>query len=319
MAMTAVFLDYSTMGDGLDLTPLTDLLPDLQIFAATGDDQVAERIRDAEFVFVNKIRLDDALLEQSPKLRFIGLTATGTDNIDTDSAARHDVAVANIRAYCTQSVTEHVFGVLLMLTHNLARYATAVQRGDWSRAGDFCMLDYPVRELSLMTLGIVGLGELGRSVATTARHFGMDVIVSVRPGETQVPEGRVAFDELLERADVISLHCPLNEHTQGLFGESEFSKMKSSAILINTARGALVDTAALAAALQSGEIAAAAIDVLPKEPPVDGDPLLDYEGDNLVVTPHIAWSTDRARQEAIEELAANVAAFLNGEERNRIV
>ena len=319
MAMTAVFLDYSTMGDGLDLTPLTALLPDLQIFDATNEGQVAERIRDAEFVFVNKIRLDDALLEQAPKLRFIGLTATGTDNIDTESATRHGVAVANIRAYCTQSVTEHVFGVLLMLTHNLARYSDAVRRGDWNRASDFCMLDYPVRELSLMTMGIVGLGDLGTAVARTARHFGMQVLVSARPGEELVPEGRVAFDDLLEQADVISLHCPLNEHTNGLFGASEFRKMKSSAILINTARGALVDTAALADALREGDIAAAAVDVLAKEPPADGDPLLDYPGDNLVVTPHIAWSTDRARQEAVAELAANVAAFLAGEERNRVV
>jgi glycerate dehydrogenase len=147
----------------------------------------------------------------------------------------------------------------------------------------------------------------------------MEVIVSARPGEKVVPEGRVSFDELLERADVISLHCPLNEHTQGLFGGEEFQRMKNSAILINTARGALVDTAALAGALRDGQIAAAAIDVLPKEPPVDGDPLLDYEGDNLIVTPHIAWSTDRARQEAIAELAANVAAFLDGEKRNRVV
>ncbi len=318
MAMTAVFLDYSTMGDGLDLTPLTDLLPDLQIFDGTAEDEVAERIRDARFVFVNKIRLDDALFDQAPQLQFIGLTATGTDNIDTASAARHGVAVANIRAYCTQSVTEHVFGALLMLTHSLSSYSAATQRGAWQRASDFCMLDYPVRELSLMTMGIVGLGELGHSVAQTARHFGMNVIVSARPGTSSVPEGRVAFDDLLARADVISLHCPLNEHTEGLFGASEFQRMKRSAILINTARGALIDTAALADALRSGEIAAAAIDVLPKEPPLDGDPLLDYEGDNLIVTPHIAWSTDRARQEAIEELAANVAAFLQGEERNRI-
>ena len=194
--MTAVFLDYSTMGDGLDLTPLTALLPDLQLFDATNEEQVAERIRDAEFVFVNKIRLDDALLERAPKLRFIGLTATGHDNIDTDSAVRHGVAVANIRTYCTQSVTEHVFGVLLMLTHNLARYSASVRRGDWSRASDFCMLDYPVRELSLMTMGIVGLGDLGASVASTARHFGMRVIVSARPGEELVPEGRIAFDDL---------------------------------------------------------------------------------------------------------------------------
>lgn len=317
--MTAVFLDYSTMGDGLDLTPLTALLPDLQIFAATADNEIAGRIRDAEFVFVNKIRLDDSLFAAAPGLRFIGLTATGADNIDIDSAERHGVAVCNIRAYCTRSVTEHVFGVLLMLTHNLHRYVATVRAGAWQQAADFCMLDYPVRELSQMTLGIVGLGELGRSVADMAQNFGMDVIVSARPGSDEVPAGRVAFDELLARADVISLHCPLTEATEGLFGTEQFSRMKPSAILINTARGALVDSAALVDALRSRAIGGAAIDVLPGEPPVGGNPLLDYDGDNLLVTPHIAWSTDRARQDAIEELAANVAAFLRGEARNRIV
>lgn len=319
MATTAVFLDYATMGEGLDLTPLTDLLPELAIFDATSDAQLAARIRDAEFVFVNKIRLDDALLEQAPRLRFIGLTATGTDNIDLESAARHGVAVSNIRAYCTGSVTEHVFGVLLMLTHNLHRYRSAVASGAWQRAADFCMLDYPVRELSLMTIGIVGHGELGRSVARMAGRFGMNVIVAERPGAGRCRDGRVAFDDLIERADVISLHCPLTDETRGLFGADVFRRMKSTAILVNTARGGLVDSAALAAALGQGEIGAAAIDVLPNEPPVDGDPLLDYAGDNLIVTPHIAWSTDRARQDAIAELAANVAAFQQGEKRNRVI
>ena len=317
--MTAVFLDYSTMGPALDLRPLTTLLPELEIFDATSDAEVAERIREAEFVFVNKIRLNDELFASAPKLRFIGLTATGTDNVDVDSAARHGVAVCNIRAYCTQSVTEHVFGVLLMLTHNLQRYADSVRAGAWQRAADFCMLDFPARELSRMTLGIVGFGELGTAVAQTARHFGMSVMVAARPGDDRVPDGRVAIDKLLECSDVISLHCPLTEQTRGFFGASAFRKMKSTAILINTARGALVDSAALVDALRGGEIGGAAIDVLPVEPPVDGDPLLDYESHNLLLTPHIAWSTDRARQDAINELAANVAAFLNGEKRNRIV
>jgi glycerate dehydrogenase len=317
--MTAVFLDYSTMGPALDLRPLTTLLPELEIFDATSDAEVAERIREAEFVFVNKIRLNDELFAAAPKLRFIGLTATGTDNVDVDSAARHGVAVCNIRAYCTQSVTEHVFGVLLMLTHNLQRYADSVRAGAWQRAADFCMLDFPARELSRMTLGIVGFGELGTAVAQTARHFGMSVMVAARPGDDRVPDGRVAIDKLLECSDVISLHCPLTEQTRGFFGASAFRKMKSTAILINTARGALVDSAALVDALRGGEIGGAAIDVLPVEPPVDGDPLLDYESHNLLLTPHIAWSTDRARQDAINELAANVAAFLNGEKRNRIV
>jgi glycerate dehydrogenase len=181
------------------------------------------------------------------------------------------------------------------------------------------MLHYPVRELSAMTLGIVGFGALGQGVARIAREFGMTGIVAARPGTGSVPDDRVGFDELLARSDVISLHCPLNDTTRRLFGAREFRAMKDSALFINTARGGLVDSQALANALASGEIAAAAIDVLPQEPPVDGDPLLDYRGDNLVLTPHIAWATAEARQNAIDELAANTRAFLQGLERNRVV
>lgn len=317
--MKAAFLDYATMGPGLDTSPLSKLLPELEIFAASTDAQVSKRIRDAEFVFANKIRLNDELFEIANKLRFIGLTATGTDNIDLDSAQRHGVAVCNIRGYCTRSVTEHVFALLLTLTHNLHRYAAAVRNGAWQQAPDFCMLSYPMRELSSMTMGVVGFGELGSSVARQARNFDMDVIVSSRPGTDTVPDGRVSFDELLQRADVISLHCPLDDQTSNLFGAREFRKMKSSAILINTARGGLVDSAALAEALQAGEILAAGIDVLPEEPPVHGNPLLDYNGDNLLITPHVAWGTNVSRQDSIHELAANVAAFLQGEKRNRVV
>jgi glycerate dehydrogenase len=319
MAMKAVFLDYSTVGPGLDTSPLTALLPSLEIFGRTQDDQVLDRISGAEFVFANKIRISDALFDAAPKLRFIGLTATGTDNIDLDSARRHGVAVCNIRGYCSPSVTEHVFGVLLMLAHNLHIYTTAVRDGAWQKSENFCMLTYPVRELSSMTMGIVGFGELGRSVARKAREFNMEVIVSARPGPGSVPDGRVTFDDLLKRSDVVSLHCPLTTATQGLIGVEALGRMKSSAILINTARGALIDSAALANALRDGDIAAAAVDVLPEEPPINGNPLLDYSGDNLLVTPHIAWSTDRARQDSIIELAANIEAFLKGEERNRVV
>lgn len=316
--MKAVFLDYATMGPGLDMSPLLDILPDLQSFDATDDVQVADRIRDAEFVFTNKIRLTDNLLQTATRLRFIGLTATGTDNIDLASAGRHGVAVCNIRAYCTQSVAEHVFGVLLMLTHSLGRYSADVRAGEWQRSRHSCMLSHPLRELSAMTLGIVGFGELGSNVVRIARDFGMQVLVSVRPGSKTIADDRVSFDEMLTRSDVISLHCQLNDQTRNLFGADEFRQMKSGAILINTARGALIDSAALADALRNGEIGAAAVDVLPKEPPVDGDPLLDYTGDNLIITPHIAWATNESRQGAIRELAANVSAFLRGEERNRV-
>ena len=315
--MKAVFLDWATMGPGLDDSRLRGLLPELEIFEVTTDEQVAARIADASFVLANKIRLTDELLGRCKNLQFIGLTATGTENVDLDAARRHNVAVCNIRAYCTQSVAEHVFACLLSITHSLRQFNDDVRAGEWQKSIDFCLLTHPVRELSAMTLGIVGYGDLGQAVARIAGAFGMTVIVAARPGA--VGDDRVPFDEMLTRADAISLHCPLVEETRNLFAEEQFRKMKSSAILINTARGGLVDSAALVAALRRGDIAAAAIDVLPKEPPVDGDPLLDYEGDNLIVTPHIAWATDEARQAAIDELTENIAAFQQGRERNRVV
>lgn len=316
--MKAVLLDWDTMGPGLDVTALRALLPDLEIYGDTAPEQTIERVRGAAVVLGNKVGLRRKVFEACPEIRFIGLTATGTDNVDIDAAREHGIAVANIRAYCTQSVVEHVFGCLLNLTHALGRYSTDVRAGAWSDAENFCLMTYPMQELSAMTLGLVGYGELARGVERIARAFNMEVIISARPGSKEIPAGRVSFAELLERADVISLHCPLNDITRGLFGAGQFRAMKKSAILINTARGGLVDSAALADALRNGEIAAAAIDVLPQEPPVKGDPLLEYEGDNLLVTPHIAWGTLQARQNAIDELTANVRAFLEGERRNRV-
>lgn len=317
--MKAVFLDWATMGPDLDTSALRTLLPELEIFDVTDDHQVAARIKDAQFVLANKVRLTDELLAQSRELRFIGLTATGTDNVNLEAAQRHGVAVCNIRAYCNQSVAEHVFACLLNLTHSIAQYARDVRAGEWQKSDDFCLLTYPIRELSVMTLGIVGYGELGKTVATFGASLGMDVIVSTRPGTRDAKDGRVLFDELLRRADVISLHCPLNDDTQNLFSTGEFARMKQGAILINTARGGLIDSQALVDALRAGEIAAAAVDVLAKEPPVHGDPLLDYEGDNLLLTPHIAWASNEARQAAIDELAENIAAYLQGRDRNRVV
>jgi glycerate dehydrogenase len=317
--MKAVMLDWATMGPDLDISEMEALLPDLEIYDETADEEIAERIAGATIVLGNKVMISESLFAGAPEMRFIGLTATGTDNIDLESAKRHGVAVANIRAYCTESVAEHVFGCLLNLTHNLPGYVSDVRSGAWQEASNFCMLTRPIRELSAMTLGIVGYGELGKGVARIGRSFGMEVIVAARPGSDSVPPDRVSFEELLARADVISLHCPLTDATRGLFGADQFRAMKRTAILINTARGALVDSQALADALTAGDIAAAAVDVLPTEPPVDGDPLLDYAGDNLVITPHIAWGTLEARQAAIDELTANIAAFLDGRERNRVV
>ena len=317
--MKAVFLDFATLGPGLDVSAMQALFPNLRLFDSTDVGQVAERVRDAEFVLTNKVRLTGEILEKSPRLKYIGLTATGTDNVDLEAARQCGIAVCNIRAYCTQSLVEHVFGCLLNLTHSLGQYNTVVRAGEWQKSADFCLMAYPIRELSAMTLGIVGYGNLGKGVADAARAFGMEVIVSARHGAGTVDDGRVAFDEVLLRSDVISLHCPLTDATAGLFGEAEFKNMKSDSILINTARGGLVDSAALVAALQNGDIAAAALDVLPQEPPVEGDPLLDYDGPNLMMSPHIAWASNEARQAAVDQLTACMVAFLAGEELNRVV
>lgn len=310
------------MGEGLDLSPLTNVVPDLEVWDSTERDDVAARIAGKTLVFTNKNVLFAPLLSAAPEVRFIGLTATGTDNVDLDFAKAHGIAVANIRAYCTASLVEHVFGVLLMLTHNLTAYRESVAAGHWQRAADPFLLAHPIRELKGMRLGVVGYGELGRGVARIATAFGMEVLVSARPGAAAIPPERTAFDEVVREADVISLHCPLTAATRNLFGAREFAAMKQSALLVNTARGGLVDSAALTEALAGGQIAGAAVDVLPKEPPRAGDPLLDYietGGRNLIVTPHVAWASAEARQNAIDELALNAAAFLSGEKRCRVV
>ena len=317
--MKAVMLDWATMGPDLDISELRELLPEIEIYEESTGDEIAERIAGAEIVLGNKAIISEDLFRGAPNMRFIGLTATGTDNIDLGSARKYGVAVANIRAYCTGSVVEHVFGCILNLSHNISNYAADVRGGAWQDATIFCMLTRPNRQLSSMTLGVVGHGELGGGVARMGKAFGMEVIVAARPGSDEIPEGRVSFDELLARSDVISLHCPLNDATRNLFGAEQFHAMKNTAILVNTARGGLIDSQALVDALRFGEIGGAAIDVLPEEPPINGDPLLDYKGDNLMVTPHIAWATQTARQNAMDELTANVRAFLNGEERCRVV
>ena len=316
--MKAVLLDWDTMGPGLDISTLQALLPDLEVFGNTENEDVATRVGDAAIIIGNKVRLTRRVFDACPKVRFVGLLATGTDNVDLAAARDHGVAVTNIRAYCTRSVVEHVFGCLLNLAHNLGNYSADVRNGAWQAARHFCLITHPITELSSMTLGIVGFGALGQGVARVAETFDMRVLVAARPGSDTVPEGRVPMSRLLERCDAISLHCPLNDATRGLFGSAEFKAMKNSAFLINTARGGLVDSQALANALRDGEIAAAAIDVLPEEPPVNGDPLLDYAGDNLMITPHIAWGTLQARQNAIDELTANIAEFLAGKGRNRV-
>ena len=316
--MKAVFLDFATVSGGdLDLARLQRLLPSLELFDVTRAEDIVERTRDVGIVLINKLAMDEAAMAGNPALKLIVLAATGTNNVDLEAARRLGIGVCNIRDYCTPSVVQHVFAVLLSLTHGLREYER-LAREEWATSPQFTMLRQPIRELTGRVLGIVGYGVLGRGVARTAEAFGMKVEIANRPGGERQP-GRLDLHELLPRVDVLSLHCPLTPATVGLIGARELGLMKRDAVLINTARGALIDVQALAQALRDNRIGGAAIDVLPQEPPRDGSALLAAGIPNLILTPHTAWAARESRQRALDEMAANIEDFLRGGRRGRVV
>ncbi len=325
--MRAVFLDFGTVShDDLDTTQLERVLPGIRLFPTSTEAEVDERIAGAEFILTNKLNITRARMRAVPGLKFIGITATGTNNIDLEAARELGIAVCNIRDYCTASVAQHVLGAILLLTHRFREYGQAATDGTWSRSEQFTVAGAPIRELTGKVLGIVGYGTLGKAVAKAARDaLGMRILVAERPGGTASDSTtvsspvRVTLDEMLRVADVISLHCPLTPATTGLIGQRELALMKPDAIVINTARGALVDLDALVAALKGGDLGGAAIDVLPQEPPVGGSVLFDSSIPNLLVTPHIAWAAFEARQRAVDELALHIEDFMRGGRRGRVV
>jgi glycerate dehydrogenase len=319
--MQAVFLDYATVSFNGDLDPsrLRQVMPALQLRDNTRQDDVPAAIAGAEVVVLNKLRVPRETIMASPSLKLIVLAATGTNNVDLEAARERGIGVCNLRDYCTASVVQHVLGTMLLLTQRLREYDALMRSGAWSRGDQFCLLDFPIRELAGRKLGIVGHGALGRGVARAANlALGMEVWIANRPGGER-HAGRHDLDEMLPQVDVLSLHCPLTPRTQGLIGASQLARMKPDSLLINTARGGLIDSQALADALRAGRIGGAAIDVLPQEPPVDGSPLLAGDIPNLIVTPHIAWAAREARQRALDEMAANVEDFLRGGHRGRVV
>lgn len=289
----------------------------------TAPEQLFERVKDATIVIVNKVKLPGELLARLPKLRLIAEAATGTDNIDLAWCREHKLPVTNIRGYAADTVPEHVFMLLLALRRQLPAYRADVVAGKWQRSPTFCLFDHPVRDLRGSTLGLIGRGSLGQGTARLAEAFGMHVLWGEHKGAERsgaaIREGYVSFDTILAEADAISLHCPLNEQTRNMIGEPELRAMKRDAVLINTARGGLVDETALLRALKEGWIAGAGFDVLSKEPPTEGNPLLDVQLPNLIVTPHVAWSSDKAMQTLADQLIDNMEAFIAGEERNRVV
>ncbi|MBT8440344.1 MAG: D-2-hydroxyacid dehydrogenase, partial [Gammaproteobacteria bacterium] len=293
------------------------LAEDWKNFPATSTEETLQRVRNAELIISNKVVLDRAILSQCKQLKLVCVIATGTDNVDLQAAKELGIAVTNVTAYGTPSVVQFVFALLLSLATRLNEHQASSRNGEWSNSPNFCVLDYQFRELSGKTLGIIGYGELGKGVAKVAQALGMHVLVSQRPGG-EPSAGRVPIEELLSQSDVISLHVPLADNTRNLIGEVEFKLMKPTALLINAARGGIVDELALINALQSDEIAGAGVDVLSQEPPRNGNPLLDYDKPNLIVTPHMAWGAVESRQRLIDLVAENIIAYQNGEKRNRV-
>ena len=290
-----------------------------QDYAESHPDEVVPRLRDATIAIVNKLPLREAELQQLPHLRMVAVAATGVDNIDLVYCRKHGIAVSNVRDYAVNSLAEHVLMLILALRRNLIGYHADVNRGKWQRAKQFCLLDRPIHDIAGTTLGIVGHGFLGKAVARLAHAVGMRVLLSERKGAMDTRDGRVPFGEMLEQSDVITLHCPLTAETKDLIGAREFELMKSWALLINTARGGLVNEQALLEAIKTGSIAGAAVDVLSREPPADGNVLLNEDLPNLIVTPHIAWSSREAMQTLADQLIDNLEAFVRGERLNRVV
>jgi glycerate dehydrogenase len=312
-----MFLDYDTVSNGdLDASGLHAVIDEL-VLCESDDARTAERIQDAEIVLLNKVELSRELLRGAAKLKLIAVAGTGTNNIDVAAARELGIGVCNVQGYCTSSVVQHVWALILSLTQHVAGYARLVGTGSWTQNERLTVLAHPIRELDGRIFGVIGWGELGRGAARVAQAFGMRVVIAARRGQSAPPD-RVPLPQLLAMSDIVSLHCPLNDATHGLIGAPELALMKADALLINTARGGLVDGRALAAALKEGRLGGAGIDVLPQEPPRGEDPLLDPAVPNLIVTPHVAWAAQEARQRCLDEMAANIREFARGGRRSRV-
>ncbi|MCF7941254.1 MAG: D-2-hydroxyacid dehydrogenase [Spirochaetia bacterium] len=312
--MHIVVLDGYTLNPGdLSWEPL-ERLGELTVYERTGPDEILSRAAGAEVLITNKTVIDAACIAALPRLRYIGVLATGYNVVDLQAAADRSIPVTNIPAYSTDSVAQMVFSHILHLTMHTAEHAESVAGGKWSSQEDFCFWDHPMVELSGLTFGIIGYGMIGQRTADLARAFGMQVIAYDRSAAKKASMSGVTFtdiDTVFRRSDVVSLHCPLTRETSGIVSARRLGLMKSSALLINTSRGLLVDEQALAAALDEGQIAGAGLDVLSQEPPAADHPLLHVK--NCYITPHIAWATSAARRRLLAAAVENVRSWMDGE------
>jgi glycerate dehydrogenase len=316
-----VFLDAATFGD-VSLERFSEI-GDCKIYQVTKPSETIGRLAGQEIVVTNKRAIDQAAVAapESQNLSLIAVAATGTDIIDQAAARKRGVKVCNVPGYAAQSVAQFTMALIIELATHAGRYAGDVKAGMWQKSPVFSLLTYPSIELTGRTLAIIGYGNIGREVARMAGGFGMEVLVAARPGATEPPASdRVPLGQLLPRADIVSLHCALTPQTKNLINEERLRLMKPSAFLINTARGALIDEAALIQALSERRLAAAALDVISEEPPAADHPIIVAASalDNLVVTPHTAWSARQARERLLNEVAENISAFLAGRDRNLV-
>ncbi len=314
--MRIVVLDAATVvGHGVDLAFLKEFGQVIE-YDLTSPDEVISRLQGADAVLVNKVRITAAVMEACPTLKYIGLFATGYNNIDVDYAATHGVTVCNVPGYSTEAVAQHTFALLLALTDRVHEYNATIAQGDWVRSRTFSYFPIPMMELCGKTIGIVGYGSIGRRVGDMARAFGMKVLVHGRRPIPDTDVEQVPFTELLCRSDVVTMHCPLNADSEGMMDAATFAAMKEGAIFINTSRGGLVDEHALRAALDSGHLLGAGVDVLQAEPMTADCPLLGAP--HLVITPHIAWAGVETRRRLMGVVADNLRHFIAGHPINRV-
>ncbi len=313
--MKIVALDALQLMD-LDWSGLRAIDPGLVTYDATAPERVVERAKDAEILLVNKVKLTREVLEQLPALRYVGVLATGYDNVDCAAAREKGVVVTNVPGYSTDSVAQLVFALLLELCHQTGHHSDTVKAGRWTNQPYYCYWDSPLIELAGKTMGIFGLGKIGRRTAQIAQAFGMKVIACSRTKKDVPGVTWVGFDELLRESDVLSLSSPLTDQTRGLINKDALSKMKKTAFLINTSRGGLLVEQDVREALDAGVIAGAAVDVLSTEPPKADNPLIGAK--NIVITPHIAWATTEARTRLLEIVRGNIAAWQAGNTQNRV-
>lgn len=314
--MKIAFLDRSTLSPEATLR-VPNFPHELVSYDNTQPGDVAQRIVDADIVITNKVKLNAQVIQQAANLKLVAVAATGTDNIDLQTCGARGVIVSNVRNYAGNTVPEHTFALMFALRRSICAYRESVKAGRWQESGQFCYFDYPVRDLAGSTLGIIGDGVLGNAVANIGRTLGMQVLFSAFKGRSGQGSLYTPFDEMLARSDVITLHCPLNPQTRNMLGTDEFAKMARKPLIINTARGGLVDEAALAQALLSGQVSGAGFDVVSAEPPAADHPFMSLLSlPNFILTPHIAWASQEAIQGLADQLIDNIEAFVNGKPVN---